>query len=115
MAPCLAWRKLNIRMYLYLGYSELPNTRFDFQHPFSSTGSDSLGPLYVQAIYSDNEKLFKALVIFYTCTATRAVIQDIVNSTNTENFLQNIRRFISIRGSPSLTVHLLWFTKLSST
>ena len=104
IGPCTTCRKLNGRAYAYPGHSDLPSLRFDDRYPFSSTGCDYLGPVYVQPIYGDRKSLYKAWIVLYTCTATRAVILDVVNSTSASNFVQSFRRFLARRGSPSLMV-----------
>ena len=104
VGPCLVCKKLNSRPYTYPGHSDLPSLRFDDRCPFASTGCDYLGPVHVQPIYGDKKKLYKAWIVIYTCTATRAVILDVVSSTNAANFVQSFRRFIARRGSPALMV-----------
>lgn len=104
VGPCVVCKKLNSRPYEYPGHSDLPDFRFDDRFPFSSTGCDYLGPLHVQPIYGNTKKLYKAWIVLYTCTASRAVILDVVNSTNAGHFLQSFRRFVARRGSPSLMV-----------
>ena len=106
IAPCVLCRKLNCRPYTYPGHSDLPELRYDDRYPFSSTGCDYLGPLLVLPVYGDNDnsKLYKAYVILYTCTASRAIILDVVNSSNTKNFIQSLRRFIARRGCPALMI-----------
>ena len=101
--PCTLSKRLNGRPYAYPGHTDLPAMRFDDRAPFASTGHDYLGPLHVLPIYGkDSDKMYKAYVVLYTCAATRAVILEVVNSTNTKNFLQCFRRFISRRGCPAL-------------
>ena len=104
IGPCVVCKKLNSRPYAYPGHSDLPSLRFDDRHPFASTGCDYLGPVHVQSIYGDKKKLYKAWIVIYTCTATRAVILDLVHSTSAANFVQSFRRFVARRGSPSLMV-----------
>ena len=101
--PCTLCKRLNGRPYAYPGHSDLPAMRFDDRAPFTSTGCDYLGPLHVLPIYGkDSDKMYKAYVVLYTRAATRAVILEVVNSTNTKNVLQCFRRFISRRGCPAL-------------
>ena len=101
--PCTLCKRLNGRPYAYPGHSDLPAMRFDDRAPFASTGCDYLGPLHVLPIYGkDSDKMYKAYVVLYTCAATRAVILEVDNSTNTKHFLQCFRQFISRRGCPAL-------------
>ena len=105
LSPCTLCKRLNGRPYVYPAHSDLPNLRYDDRYPFASTGVDYLGPLYVLPVYgSDNEKLYKAYIVLYTCASTRAIILEVVNSCNTKNFIQSLRRFMARRGCPSLII-----------
>ena len=46
----------------------------------------------------------KRMLLYYTCATTRAVILDVVNNANTNNFLNSFKRFLSRRGCPSLMI-----------
>ena len=100
VSPCVVCKKINGRPYVYPGHSNLPEARFDDRYPFASTGIDYLGPLLVLPVYGTEKKLYKAHVVLYTCTATRAMILDVVSSASSKDFLHTLRRFISRRGCP---------------
>ena len=95
---------MNVKPYEYPSQSDLPELRFDENHPFSSTGVDHLGPLLCLSVYGEKDKLHKAYVVIYTCASTRAVILEVVNSANADTFINSFRRFISRRGCPSTMV-----------
>ena len=98
-------KRLNGQSYLYPAHSDLPEFRYDDRYPFSSTGCDQLGPLYVLPVYgAEAAKMYKVYVIIYTCAATRAVILDVVHSCTAKSFLQSFRRFIARRGCPALMI-----------
>ena len=104
LGPCTVCKRLNSRSFAYPGHSDLPELRFDKRHPFSSVGCDYLGPVYVTPVYGRKNSTYKAYVVIYTCATTRAVILEVVNSADTENFIQSFRRFIARRGCPSKIV-----------
>ena len=102
--PCIVCQKLNVRPLKYPAHSELPTVRFDERYPFASSGLDHMGPLYCSPVYVQTEKSFKAYVLLYTCLSTRAIILDVVHSTNAKTVVQSLRRFISRRGCPAIIV-----------
>ena len=104
LKSCTVCKPLNSRALAYPGHSDLPPLRFDDRHAFASTGCDYLGPLHVLPIYGSQDTVYKVYVVIYTCAASRAVILDVVNSSNTQNFIQSFRRFIARRGCPSIMI-----------
>lgn len=74
----------------------LPGIRVKEAKPFSRTGLDYLGPLYVRS--SDNSK--KIWICLFTCLVTRALHLELVSDMTTEEFLLALRRFIAQRGTP---------------
>ena len=102
LRTCIVCRKLNARPFKYPGHSELPVVRFDDRSPFSSSGVDHLGPLYCSPVYGKKDEAFKAYVVLYTCLSTRAVLLDVVQSTDAKSFINSFRRFIARRGCPAI-------------
>ena len=98
---CVVCRKLNARHYEYPEHSDLPELRFDDKYPFSSTGVDYCGPLFCLPVYGHKDSTFKAWIVIYTCTATRAIILDVVNDMKAVTFISSFVRFISRRGCPN--------------
>ena len=94
---CTVCKNLNARPYQYPSFSNLPELRFDETYPFVSTGVDYLGPVFCLPVYGKSDDLHKAYVVIYTCTATRAVILDVVSNANTDNFVNSFKRFLSRR------------------
>ena len=43
-------------------------------------------------------------VVSYTCATSRAVILEVVNSNNSQNFIQSFRRYIARRGFPAVMI-----------
>ncbi len=70
--------------------------------PFSNTGIDFAGPLYVktsgQLDCTDSGKVYIAL---FTCASTRAIHLELVENLSVATFLHAFRRFTSRRGLPN--------------
>ncbi|KAF0310336.1 hypothetical protein FJT64_018671 [Amphibalanus amphitrite] len=77
----------------------LPRSRVTAARPFSCTGIDYAGPLYVKRPFgSEPEKVYIAV---FTCAVTRALHLELVGSLRTEDFLRAYRRFAARRLSPT--------------
>ena len=74
----------------------LPSIRVRESKPFSRTGLDYLGPMYIKT--SEGSK--KVWVCLFTCLVIRAVHLEIVLDISTEEFLLALKRFVSQRGTP---------------
>lgn len=83
----------------------LPCERLSIRkHPFSCTGVDFFGPLFVEIrkgtrISSGTGKRFG---VIFTCLTTRACYIDLAGASSTDSFLLAFRRFTSRRGKPRL-------------
>ena len=75
----------------------LPKTHITEAIPFSKTGLDYLGPMYIKTC--DGQK--KVWVCLFTCLVTRAIHLELIQDISAEEFLLGFRRFISQRGCPS--------------
>ena len=79
----------------------LPSFRVTELLPFSYTGVDYAGPLYVRPDYPAQPRCEqKVWICLYTCCITRAVHIDIVSDLSTPSFIRCLKRFISRRGMP---------------
>ena len=79
----------------------LPTFRVQEAPPFSHTGVDFAGPLYVKVPES---KQVKTWITLYTCCVTRAVHLDLVPDLTTSAFLRSFKRFSARRGFPVLMI-----------
>ena len=74
----------------------LPFFRVKEAKPFSYTGVDFAGPLYVRVTSAAR----KVWICLYTCCVTRAVHLDIIPEMTTEAFISCFKCFTSRRGFP---------------
>ncbi|XP_055589419.1 uncharacterized protein LOC129741698 [Uranotaenia lowii] len=75
---------------------ELPLARVTRSRPFSKTGVDYFGPVYVRL--APRRPAIKAYVAVFICLCTKAVHLELVSDLSTDRFLQALRRFIGRRG-----------------
>ena len=77
--------------------SPWPRSKTTESSPFTNTGVDYFGPLYVKN--GGNRK--KVWICLFTCIAVRAVHLEVVEDMTAEHFLEAFRRFIARRGKPN--------------
>ncbi|XP_043245749.1 uncharacterized protein LOC122393608 [Amphibalanus amphitrite] len=77
--------------------ASLPAARFDATRPFSSTGVDMFGPLFVKR-FRRTEKRYGLIA---TCMATRAIHLEVVYSLDTDSCIMALRRLFARRGKPA--------------
>ena len=76
---------------------QLPEDSVSSQAPFSMTGVDFAGPLYVKS----SKGPLKTYVCLFTCGSTHAIHLELSNDLTVTSFLLAFRRFTSRRGLPS--------------
>lgn len=74
--------------------ADLPETRTSTEAPFTYTGTDLFGPFLVK----EGRKIHKRYGVIFTCFSSRAVHLEIVNSLETDTFINSLRRFLARRG-----------------
>jgi hypothetical protein len=74
----------------------LPSFRVEEAPPFSYTGIDFAGPLYVKC----DGGMTKVWICLYTCCVVRAVHLDLVPDLTTPAFIRSLKRFTARRGLP---------------
>ena len=79
----------------------LPEFRVKECSPFTYTGVDFAGPLYVKNHSGPQQKVW---ICLYTCCVTRAIHLDLVPSLTASAFMRSLRRFSARRGTPLLMV-----------
>lgn len=93
---CITCNKLEGLPYSSVIPPDLPHVRSSDDPPFSHTGIDFAGPLFVK---SEN-KSDKAYVCLFTCASTRAIHLELTSDLSVSSFLLLFRRFVSRRGLP---------------
>ena len=93
---CMTCRRMNAKP-LQQVMAPLPRVRVQaYYPPFSFTGVDLFGPLYVKW----GRGTAKRWGCLFTCLNTRAVHLEVVPSLSTDDFIMVLRQFIGRRGSP---------------
>ncbi|XP_058448790.1 uncharacterized protein LOC131428764 [Malaya genurostris] len=75
---------------------DLPPSRVTASRPFTRSGVDYFGPVYVRT--APRRVAVKAYVSIFICLCTKAVHLELVTDLSTDRFLQALRRFIARRG-----------------
>ena len=91
---CVTCRKLEGTA--YRAPDPAPLLRVQEATPFSETGMDFTGPLYVRS----ESGITKSYIYLFTCAVTRAVHLEVVSDLSEKSFLQAFRRFSSRRSLP---------------
>ncbi|XP_058456550.1 uncharacterized protein LOC131433948 [Malaya genurostris] len=79
---------------------QLPVQRVIPSRPFSITGVDYAGPLYLRPIHKRASPA-KTYLCLFVCFSTKAVHLELVSDLSTQAFLCSLRRFIARRGCPA--------------
>ena len=98
---CVTCRRLEGLPYSSYNVPDLPSVCVSEDPPFTHTGVDFAGPLFVcgnSTTESDNNKCY---VCLFTCASTRAVHLELTPNLTVESFLLAFRRFTSRRGLPA--------------
>ncbi len=75
-----------------------PKERVSRSPPFTYTGVDYLGPLRIKDKKGDESR--KIWICLFTCMSVRAIHLEMVHDMTAGQFLDAIRRFIALRGTP---------------
>ena len=101
LRKCTRCRFFNSKPYRYPAAPPLTKLRLQDNHPFSTTGVDNFGPLYVKEVFPNRNRLYKAWVALYTCASSRAILLDLVPDIGSTSFIRSFRRMIARRGCPN--------------
>ena len=66
--------------------------------PFSFVGVDCFGPFMVKR----GRSLVKRYGVIFTCLTIRAIHIEVVQSMDTDSFVNSLRRFMARRGKPEI-------------
>lgn len=75
--------------------------RIQPSRPFTNTGVDYFGPLYVREGKRRNSKAVKTYGVVFICLATKCVHLEVVSDLSAEAFINTLKRFMSRRGKVS--------------
>ncbi|XP_055522877.1 uncharacterized protein LOC129717059 [Wyeomyia smithii] len=78
---------------------QLPHARLSPSRPFSITGIDYCGPVFVKTPGRKASPI-KAYIAIFVCYSTKAVHIELVGDLSTASFMSALRRFIARRGCP---------------
>lgn len=95
---CVICRRLNAKPFVAPIPPPLPPTRLSDLPPFTHTGVDYAGPLYLKE--RGCKDAYKAYIALFTCASSRALHLELVPSMNSASFMNSLIRFVSIWGSP---------------
>jgi len=98
LRQCVVCRKYSGKPYTAPDPAPLPKVRVQDVRPFSITGVDFTGALY---IHNKGEEV-KVYVCLFTCATSRAIHLEVVTDLSTETFLLAFRRFAGRRSMPQL-------------
>lgn len=79
----------------------LPAFRAQEAPPFTNTGVDFAGPLFVKIAGRAQSKVW---IVLYTCCVTRAIHLDLVPDMYAPTFIRSFKRFSSRRGLLALMI-----------
>ena len=96
LQQCLVCRRWEGGPYQVPPMPPLPSKRVKESVPFSYSGIDYFGPLYIKTRPSTQ----KVWVCLFTCLVTRAVHLELMQDMSTEQFLLGLRRFVASHGTP---------------
>ena len=93
---CVICRKLSGAAYKAPDPPPLPKSRVQDSPPFTTTGVDFTGAMYVKG----NGKENKVYICLFTCAATRAVHLEVVTDLTEATFMEAFRRFFGHKSLP---------------
>ena len=100
LRTCVVCRRVSGKPYPTPDTAPLPYIRTQDVYPFTYTGVDFTGALYVRQ--GRNE--VKVYLCLFTCATTRAVHLEIVQDLTSESFLLTFRKFVGRRSLPRIMI-----------
>ena len=94
---CLPCRKQMGKPYVAPESPPLPKVRVTESPPFTITGVDFTGALYVKGSTNEETKVY---ICLFTCAVTRAVHLEVVSDLTVDTFLLAFRRFVGRKSLP---------------
>ena len=107
---CVVCRKVEGKTYSPACIPVLPSYRVSEDPPFSHSGLDFAGPLYIKPTHvkqdqTANSEATKVYILLnMTCASTRAIHLELTRGLSVPAFLLAFRRFVSRRGLPATLI-----------
>ena len=102
ISQCVTCRKLRGKI-MTQHMADLPRDRLDTPPPFTNVGFDVFGPWQICTRRTRGRiSNSKRWGLVFTCLNCRAIHIEILESMDTSSFICALRRFMAIRGPPSL-------------
>ena len=101
LRKCTVCRRFEGNPYCAPPPPPLPPFRLEEAPPFTHTGVDFAGPLYVRQPDGTSSKTW---ICLYTCCVIRAIHLDLVPDLSAATFIRSLKRFASRRGLPTKMV-----------
>ena len=77
---------------------DLPQSRVTPSRPFSRSGVDFAGPLYILKSKGKGAKTSKAYICIFICMAVKAIHLELVSDLTSDAFIAAFKRFVARRG-----------------
>ena len=97
---CIVCKRYSGKPYTAPDPAPMPKVRVQEVHPFSVTGVDFTGALYV---HHRGEEI-KVYIYLFTCATSRAIHLEVVPDLSTATFILAFRRFAGRRSTPQLMI-----------
>ena len=97
---CIVCIKLEGMPYSSVMPPDLPSFRVSEDPPFTYTGIDFAGPMYLREASAQDASTSKAYICLFTCCSTRAIHLEMSTDLSVSSFLLLFRLFASRRGLP---------------
>jgi transposase InsO family protein len=106
LRKCTTCRRVSGMPFLAPEPPPLPKVRVDESPPFTVTGVDYTGALYVRQSKENqsNKPVTKVYICLFTCAVTRAIHLEVVQDLSEDSFLQAFRRFVSRKSLPKVLI-----------
>lgn len=98
---CVLCKKMEGKSFRVPPAASLPDFRVNTAPPYSKTGVDFAGPLFVKG---KSDQMTKVYIALFTCCVTRAVHLELVEDLSIETFKRCLSRFIARREVPTLMI-----------
>ena len=104
ISRCRLCRIFDGKPFPYPAPPPLPTERVSDCFPFTFTGVDYAGPVFVKDIYGQSNEMYKAWIFLFTCASTRCIYLELVPDCAAPACIRALRRFFAARGVSSTII-----------